>query len=32
VLNEHSSEASQAIIAAASPTSRKRAIGIFASM
>ena len=32
VLNEHSSDASQATIAAASPTSRKRPIGIFDSM
>ena len=32
VLNEHSCDASQAIIAAASPTSRKRAIGILLSM
>ena len=32
VLNEHSSEASQASIAAALPTSRNRAIGIFDSM
>src|SRR6266571_3058932 len=32
VLNEHSSEQSHAIIAAASPTSRKRAIGILLSM
>ena len=31
-MNEHSSEASQATIAAASLTSRKRPIGIFESM